>query len=297
MMDEAATAFHEGERRAQALAGVAAPSSAFIRPYMTEQHRKFFAQLPYVVVGVLSAEGWPVATLATGPSGFLSCPDETTLSLAWKPLPDDPAGNAVVAGCPIAVLGIEFSTRRRNRANGIIVSSDAHGLCVRVLQSFGNCPQYIRTREAVRLRRAPGSSELLHELDPEARNLIARATTFFVASCALSVTHGGMDISHRGGPAGFIRLDGDVVTVPDYPGNRYFNTFGNFLKNPRAGLLFIDFAKGDLLHITGEVTVSWSDSERSFHVRVRDVVRRRSALPIDWIEGPEVIAPPRERKE
>lgn len=135
-MDNTATAFHEGERRAQALAGVAAPSSTFIRSFMTEQHRTFFASLPYVVLGALSPDGWPVATLATGVPGFLSSPDEITLHLAWHPLSGDPVAEALAPERPIAILGIEFATRRRNRANGTVLANDADGIRMRVLQSF-----------------------------------------------------------------------------------------------------------------------------------------------------------------
>ncbi|NHO54518.1 pyridoxamine 5'-phosphate oxidase [Acetobacter estunensis] len=290
MMDEAATAFHEGERRAQALADVAAPSSAFIRPYMTEQHRTFFASLPYVVLGALSPDGWPAATIATGLPGFLSSPDDTVLRLAWYPMVGDPAVEAIAPGRPFAVLGIEFPTRRRNRANGVILSSDADSIQVCVRQSFGNCPKYIRIRESRPVHRIPGNVERLVTLDEEARDLITSATTFFVASYAPSGAHGGMDVSHRGGPAGSVHVEGDVLTVPDYSGNRYFNTFGNFLENPRAGLLFINFKNGDLLHLTGEATVSWSNGGRSFDVRIREVIRRRAALPLDWTEGPEITA-------
>lgn len=287
-MDNTATAFHEGERRAQALAGVAAPSSTFIRSFMTEQHRTFFASLPYVVLGALSPDGTPVATLATGVPGFLSSPDEITLHLAWHPLSGDPVAEALASECPIATLGIEFATRRRNRANGTVLANDADGIRMRVLQSFGNCPKYIRTREPRSLLRLPGAVERYLALDAEARDVIMTASTFFIASCASSVVHGGMDVSHRGGPSGFVQIDGDVLTVPDYPGNRYFNTFGNFLENPRAGLLFINFDNGDLLHLTGEASVSWSDAGRSFDVRIREVIRRRKALSLGWVEGPDI---------
>ena len=47
----------------------------------------------------------------------------------------------------VGILGIDFSTRRRNRANGRIVSRDANGYPVLPIdQSFGNCPQYIQLR-------------------------------------------------------------------------------------------------------------------------------------------------------
>jgi hypothetical protein len=67
-----------------------------------------------------------------------------------------------------------------------------------------------------------------------------------------------MDISHRGGPAGFARLDGDVLTVPDYPGNRYFNTLGNFLAEPRAAIVLADVASGDVVQLQGVVEVDWT---------------------------------------
>ena len=61
----------------------------------------------------------------------------------------------------------------------------------------------------------------------------------------------GADISHRGGRPGFVRVDGDVLTIPDFRGNRYFNTLGNLIAEPRASLLFVDFETGDLLQLQG----------------------------------------------
>ncbi|WP_420792845.1 pyridoxamine 5'-phosphate oxidase family protein [Lentisphaera profundi] len=43
--------------------------------------------------------------------------------------------------------------------------------------------------------------------------------------------------------------------------NFHFNTFGNFLTNPKAGLFFIDFKKGHLLTLTGRLEVLWSSPE------------------------------------
>jgi len=53
--------------------------------------------------------------------------------------------------------------------------------------------------------------------------MIAASDTFF-----LGTTHPvrGSDASHRGGPAGFVRVDGDQLWWPDYPGNNLFNSFG-----------------------------------------------------------------------
>ena len=95
--------------------------------------------------------------------------------------------------------------------------------------------------------------ESLDHLDGAARAAIAAADTFFVASRSRAGNGAmfGADISHRGGRPGFIRVDGDVLTIPDFRGNRYFNTLGNLLAEPRASLLFVDFASGGLLQLTG----------------------------------------------
>ncbi|MCH8978716.1 MAG: pyridoxamine 5'-phosphate oxidase family protein, partial [Armatimonadetes bacterium] len=68
----------------------------------------------------------------------------------------------------------------------------------------------------------------------------------------------GMDASHRGGDRGFVRVDSETrLMFPDYAGNNHFNTIGNLILDPRAGLLFMDFATGSLLQLTGRATIDW----------------------------------------
>ena len=43
-----------------------------------------------------------------------------------------------------------------------------------------------------------------------------------------------------------------VYVFPDYPGNSLFNTLGNIHENPKTGLLFVDFEKGETLQLTGK---------------------------------------------
>lgn len=261
--DDTDSPWHVGERRAQAIVG-SAPGGAGVRAFMPDQHRAFFAQLPFLVVATVDDAGAPTATLLTGRPGFVQSPDPTTLEIAA--IRDDPAGQALVAGAPVGLLGIELHTRRRNRANGRIVAAGQDGLTVRVLQSFGNCPQYIHPREVRSDRRARTAPLAFERLDAQARRQIAAADTFFVATASgagpdgTGVEHGGVDVSHRGGPPGFVRVDGDVLTIPDYRGNRYFNTLGNLLLEPRAALLFVDFARGELLQLQGRAEVAWNDA-------------------------------------
>ena len=283
--------WHAGELAAQRLAGGDyAPGGAGIRSAMPDQHRLFFVQLPFVVAATVNEAGAPTATLLTGGEGFIASPDPKTLAIAA--VSPDPAGRRLVAGAPIALLGIEPATRRRNRANGTIAFAGEPGLLVKVEQSFGNCPQYIRPRDLILDPDPPGPVETFAGLDAAARAQIASADTFFVATASgAGVENGGVDISHRGGPPGFVRMAGDVLTIPDYRGNRYFNTLGNLLLEPRAALLFVDFATGRMLQLQGTAQELWDDAslphaERTWRFKVAGGFRASSGLRQVAVQAP-----------
>src|SRR6202162_905429 len=115
------SSFNPDELAAQALAG-GGPRGGGIRDFMPEQHRHFFAQLPYLPVGAIDAADWPLATLLTGHPGFVQSPDPVTLHIAALADAGDPAAEALAPDRDIGILGIDFSTRRRNRVNGRILS-------------------------------------------------------------------------------------------------------------------------------------------------------------------------------
>lgn len=290
--------FHAGELAAQLVAVGEETRGGAIRDWMPDQHRRFFEALPFVLAGALDERRAPVATALTGAPGFIASPDPHTLRIATAADPADPARAALVAGAPFGLLGIELHTRRRNRANGVVTAADAAGLALAVGQSFGNCPRYIHPRELVAapapaLAAAP--IEHFTGLDATAAAAIARADTFFVATAArLDDPTGGVDVSHRGGPAGFVRISDSTLTIPDYAGNHYFNTLGNLVANPRAALLFIDFARGDLLHLQGSVEIDWHGpavaalpgAERLWRLHVERGWRRPAGFPLRWTPPP-----------
>jgi predicted pyridoxine 5'-phosphate oxidase superfamily flavin-nucleotide-binding protein len=286
MSDLFAHPFHAGERAAQDRAGVA-PRSAAIRDWMPEQHRAFFAALPFLLAATTDGEGCPVATVLTGQPGFIASPDARTLRIDAVPDQADPAARWFVPGVSVGLLGIDLATRRRNRANGVIAAATDQALVVAVEESFGNCPQYIHIREARWAAPSGAETEQMTALDAAAQIAIAEADTMFVATSGGAE---GVDISHRGGKPGFVRVDGDVLTIPDFAGNRYFNTLGNLLLDSHAALLVPDFANGDLLHVQGHVEIIWDVSgqehpagaERLWRVHVTHAWRRRGALPFRW---------------
>jgi predicted pyridoxine 5'-phosphate oxidase superfamily flavin-nucleotide-binding protein len=293
--------FHAGERLMQERVGVrermAALGEQVIRPFMTEQLRAFFAQLPFVIVGSVDAGGQPWASILVNPPGFISSPDAHHLLIHAGPLATDPLHETLASGASIALLGIEQPTRRRNRMNGIVERIADDGLLVRVQQSFGNCPKYIQARQAEYVDiKSTGTAHTATALNEQTRPIIARADTLFIATAHPGSSHGterahGVDVSHRGGKPGFVRVDGDTtLTLPDFTGNRFFNTLGNILLKPRAGLLFIDFAGGDLVYIAADAEImfdgpeldAFAGAERLLRLKIRHVIHVVASLPLRW---------------
>ncbi len=290
--------WHDGERRIQARLGVAERmaevGTRVIRDHMPDQHRAFYAQLPFILVGSVDESDDVWATILEGPPGFIASPSPTTLDIAARPQAGDPAASGIGAGRSLGLLGIEMHSRRRNRMNGTLTGADGV-LRVAVEQSFGNCPRYIRLRDARFARDvtqphdAPVESRT--RLDDATRAMIETADSFFVASYADRDGRRQVDISHRGGKAGFVRAGaGDVLTIPDFDGNLFFNTLGNILLNGKAGLLFVDHASGDVLQMIGDAEIlfdspeieAFQGAERLWTFRPRRIVLRRGALALRW---------------
>ena len=118
--------------------------------------------------------------------------------------------------------------------------------------------------------------------------------TFFIATGHRdpeeSATN-GMDASHRGGDPGFVAVeDPHTLSIPDYAGNNHYNTLGNLLLDPRAGLLFLDFEGGHTLQLTGRVELLWQPdaatlarfpgARRLLRFHLDEAVELESALPI-----------------
>jgi ferredoxin-NADP reductase/predicted pyridoxine 5'-phosphate oxidase superfamily flavin-nucleotide-binding protein len=304
MKDDVSSPWHEGELAIQRSVGVAEQMDAQgrirLRKFLLEQHREFFPLLPFIVLGAVDPDGEVWATLRAGPPGFLTAPDPKILSFRLNRDVDDPADIGMNDGDSVGILGIDLSTRRRNRLNGVIRRSDVESFSLEVIQSFGNCPRYIQHRNPILTREidVPGKCPplILSSLAGRAREIITRADTFFVASY-IDAKDGSrqVDVSHRGGKPGFVRLDEDgTFTIPDFNGNLFFNTLGNFLINPKAGLLFVDFSTGDELQLTGEAKVildspeiaAFQGAERIWQFRARQMIYRPERLPLRWsLEG------------
>jgi predicted pyridoxine 5'-phosphate oxidase superfamily flavin-nucleotide-binding protein len=297
--------FHAGEIQIHERLGIRASIEdrvrrAGIRDYMPEQHRRFFSQLPFLVLASVDREGQPWATLRVGQPGFVTTPDERTVRIAAGPLLHAPLG-LLEAGAFVGALGIEPPTRRRNRVNGIVTYADNEKLQLAVSQSYGNCPKYIQSREprlvSPEVREAPGAQPRVSSaLSSADQALIHNADTFFIASSNLDPEAGvarGVDVSHKGGRPGFVRIDDEsTLTFPDFTGNSYFNTLGNLLRQPKTGLVFIDFQSGDILYLAGRAHIIWDGPEvasftgaqRLVRIHVIQAIRVAQSLPMQWTQ-------------
>ncbi len=169
--------------------------------------------------------------------------------------------------------------------------------------------KYIQAREPQYVDRAHAAGPAIASprLDAAAVQQVQSADTFFIATAHPDAgrpqgqSH-GVDVSHRGGKPGFVRVSEDAagqqwLTAPDFLGNFFFNTLGNIALSPRAGLLFVDFDRGDLLYVAVHASVVWDGPElasfagaqRLLQMRVLQTLLAPAALPLRW--GPAQLSP------
>ncbi len=287
--------WHPGERSLHERFGVADRMAEIgprvIRDFMPTPLIEFFESLPFLWLGSVDECGDPWAGLIRGRPGLARALDERTLFIRAWPDEDDPAASALRPGAALGLLGLEAHTRRRHRVNGrveqVVTGRGPHasGLIVRVEHSFGNCPQYIHPRRWTLGTRASrrGPAVRTGSLTSHTGALIAAADTFVVASYVDLPTGRQVDVSHRGGPPGFVRIDeAGVLTIPDYAGNRFFNTLGNIALQPRVGLTVVDLARGEIVQVTGEAELLLDPDDP----RVRVLPRAERA----WTLRPRCVA-------
>ena len=295
--------FHPGEQKIQTRLGVREQienvGQRFIRDHLTGEHRQFLAQLPLLLAGSIDASGRPWASVLVGRPGFLKSPDPRTLDIHTPLLFGDPLNENLTQDSQLGMLGIEFATRRRNRLNGEVALIKEGLIRIKMSQTFGNCPQFIQAREyefsaAIDDIGDARPVKRMGSLNSRAREIISQADNFFIATHYSDKSDNisrGADVSHRGGKPGFVRVEDEkTLTFPDFSGNYHFNTMGNILLNPRAGLLFIDFENGDLLYLTCSAEIIWDNEERRaftgaerlLKLTLDECILVENAMPIRW---------------
>ena len=256
--------YHAGEIAVQERTGersVALRRGAMIGAHLVEGVRAFLGEQGVAAVAAAGPGGALWASMWCGAPGFLRGDEHgerlEVLSALDHTLASDPVRPIVQAGAPLAMLVIDFETRRRLRINGTVSRMDAGGLELRVREALGNCMKYIQRRRRADGPAAARVERVEHGLafDDARRDFIAQADTAFVAS-----VHPvrGLDVSHRGGHPGFLRVEAErTLRIPDYAGNGMYQTLGNFEVDRRAGLVLIDFERCRALSLTGHAVADF----------------------------------------
>ena len=261
--------FHEGERSVQERTGArvaALRTGALLGDAIPPRAIPFLAEQRMLAIGSVDERGTVSASLLFGAPGLAGSPEGRSVIIdrtRVEVIRDDPLWRNLRIDAHLGLLAIDFASRRRLRINGVVSRLDDRQIDVSVREAYPNCPKYIQRRQLRESPRArPADSEAYASgvsLDPLRSQVVERAGTLFVASRHPTR---GVDVSHRGGVPGFVRvLDAGRLRIPDYPGNSMFNTLGNFVVDDRAGLIVLDFDRGSLLQMTGTASIRLAQAE------------------------------------
>ncbi|KAI9796361.1 MAG: hypothetical protein M1833_006366 [Piccolia ochrophora] len=277
--------WHDGEDKMHEMLHIPEmenPTSTFLTPGAAIM----LSHAPLLALGTLDSEGRPWTTVWGGERGFSRPIGKSIIGIKMlidkkhdpvvQSLVADVEGNGEVFGANgeakmVGGLTIDLETRQRIKLYGRMVagSIDSHPedddldigqvhLAVRIEQSMGNCPKYLNIKH---IRAALPDPSLISEELPmpqRALDLINKCDIVFLSSSHHS---SDMDTNCRGGPSGFVRVlsndssNGTVLVYPEYSGNRLYQTLGNLQTTPLLGIVFPDFATGDVLYVTGTTEI------------------------------------------
>lgn len=216
----------------------------------------------------------------------------------------DPTTKTLCAG-----VGVDFTNRRRNKLAGHLneIFYDDQGninLTIKSDQHLGNCPKYITIRELIPEHRQPETlfnhfDILETPLPTYCKQHIEKISTLFLSTKHTSeknnsdINQSDMGFNHRGGSPGFVRMYEETVkkpnaqtnkyqtitntylVIPDYSGNRFFQSLGNIQSDKLAGIVLPEFNSGDMLYITGVAENLFDDEAQKLMPRTSLITRIR----------------------
>lgn len=274
--------FHNGEKEVQKMVGeemIGISNGRIINDTIVPGAINFIEKQPLAIVSSTNNLGQVWASVLIGDFGFVKVPNPNTLVLDKNMInssKSDVFYQNIQDNPEIGSLFIELASRRRFRINGIS-SKNGSNIEVGIQEAYPNCPKYIQRR----VISFPGHFKELNpntshgeQLGRVEKDWINSADTLFVGSRSIE---GRMDASHRGGNPRFVELlDDNTLKIPDYQGNSMYNTLGNFVENPNAGILFIDFEKGATLQLTGK-------AELLFNQKLEDDLQKTTGTGRYWL--------------
>ncbi|KZP29060.1 hypothetical protein FIBSPDRAFT_816407 [Athelia psychrophila] len=322
-IEPALKGWHPGEQAVQALMNLPARVSiTAVVNALPEQHQIFHSyRLQFIPVTTLDPLGRPWASILAPRDGgdrFIECQGQSSLTIHANVWDRDPilcnmsrykSRVGLASGAPLlSAVGLEPSTRRRNKFAGIVsdvvLEGTALSLKVDITQALGLCPKYISVRTLVPY---PSTTpRVVHHifnmgdaerLPMEVIDFVHSADTAYLATSYVAVPRdkenfpSHVSTNHRGGRAGFVRVrpcDERTLVLPNYSGNRLMNSLGNIHITPLAGLVFPSFDDGSILYVTGQAKTLYGPEAEAIMpsigvittIRVTGYTLVRNALPL-----------------
>jgi hypothetical protein len=184
-------------------------------------------------------------------------------------------------------IAIALGRRQRARLNGEMSCDyepvfEAH-------EAFANCRKYILPSLALEdaFHLGPQHSEGIALGDAWLSDVIGRCETSFLASIS---PEGLPDVSHRGGPPGFLTLDvaAGRLTWPEFVGDGMFKSAGNVRSTADVALLVLDLESGDAAQINGRGRFEVLRREKT--PRGDGVMQNREPYPVQGAMSVEVTS-------
>ncbi|WP_083629507.1 PNPOx family protein [Tenacibaculum agarivorans] len=246
----------------------------------------FIENQPFAILSSTDSNDDNWCSILIGEDGWISATEEGKihfdLDKIYSPK-TDLFFNNIIESHQVGMIVIDLSTRRRYRINGRVLLNNSH-LELTIEEAYPNCPKYIQRRIS-NFNNQDNTQPTIskgNSLDEKQKRWITQSDTFFVGSQSSS---GFLDVNHRGGNPGFIEiLENGDLKIPDYVGNNMYNTLGNFVENPKAGLLFFDFDKGSILQLTGSTSFLFDQFSDLDNAKTMETGRYWLFTPEKWIQ-------------
>jgi hypothetical protein len=210
----------------------------------SERVLSFYAAADLVVLATADPAGLLRFTALSGDAPLVSPSDAETLLL-------HEGASGLRDGAQAGAIAIDLRERRRARANGTI-RVEGSSVYLRASEELINCRKYIAPSVALEagFRCGPASREPISLDDAAFRGVLGKVETAFLASVS---PEGRPDVSHKGGPAGFLVFDpgSGLLTWPELIGNGMFKSAGNVRATGTVSVLALDLESGDGYELCG----------------------------------------------
>jgi hypothetical protein len=242
-----AIAFHAGQIEVQTEAN-SRPAANMLAERLSVRGPRtisFYETADLLVLATPGAKGGlRFVSISGSEQPLLSVRDDGLLAL--------PDGVSILAdGVQVGAIAINLQERRRARANGRVVVKEGRVL-LDAAEELVNCRKYMAPSVALesRLHQGPAAREAVEAGDAQLHAVLERLETAFLASIS---PEGRPDVSHKGGPPGFMSFDAAarVLSWPELIGNGMLKSAGNVRATGVVSVVALDLESGDAYELSG----------------------------------------------